>query len=78
MDGWVKTEVIELDPPRRMVWAWWLDGATPTTVTFELASEREGTRLRLTHASYAPRRIPSLTTREGTVLCGERLSRCES
>ncbi|HEX3266853.1 MAG TPA: SRPBCC domain-containing protein [Gaiellaceae bacterium] len=48
-DGWVKAEVTELDPPRRMVWAWWVDDAAPTTVTFELAPEGGGTRLRLTH-----------------------------
>jgi uncharacterized protein YndB with AHSA1/START domain len=49
-DGWVDAEVLELDPPRRMVWAWSVnDGRPPTTVTFELASEADGTRLTLTH-----------------------------
>ena len=49
-DGWVKAEVTELDPPRRMVWAWSVDDAAPpTTVTFELTPEAGGTRLRLTH-----------------------------
>jgi uncharacterized protein YndB with AHSA1/START domain len=49
-DGWVDAEVLELDPPRRMVWAWSVnDGRPPTTVTFELASEGDGTRLTLTH-----------------------------
>lgn len=43
-------EVLELDPPRRMAWAWSLnDGDLPTTVTFELAPEDGGTRLRLRH-----------------------------
>lgn len=48
--GWVDAEVLELDPPRRMVWAWSMDeAAPPTTVTFELSPEAGGTRLRLTH-----------------------------
>ena len=50
-DGWVKAEVLELEPPRRMVWSWSVDdGLGPSTVTFELAAEGGGTRLRLTHA----------------------------
>ncbi len=49
-DGWVDAEVLELDPPRRMVWAWSVnDAVPPTTVTFELTPEDEGTRLKLTH-----------------------------
>jgi uncharacterized protein YndB with AHSA1/START domain len=49
-DGWVAAEVLELDPPRRMVWAWSVDpDAPPTTVTFELTPHAGETRLRLTH-----------------------------
>jgi uncharacterized protein YndB with AHSA1/START domain len=49
-DGWVRAEVLELDPPRRMVWAWSIDDlAVPTTVAFELTPEGGGTRLKLTH-----------------------------
>jgi uncharacterized protein YndB with AHSA1/START domain len=49
-DGWVHAEVVELDPPRRMVWAWTVDSSpAPTTVTFELTPEAGGTRLRLSH-----------------------------
>lgn len=49
-DGWIRAEVVQLDPPRRMVWAWSPDDSSPpTTVTFELAAEQGGTRLRLTH-----------------------------
>jgi uncharacterized protein YndB with AHSA1/START domain len=49
--GWVEAEVLELDPPRRMVWAWSAGAnAAPTTVTFELTPEDAGTRLLLTHA----------------------------
>lgn len=49
-DGWVRAEVTEVEPPRRMVWAWSVDeAAPPTTVTFELVPHDDGTRLRLTH-----------------------------
>jgi uncharacterized protein YndB with AHSA1/START domain len=48
--GWIDAEVLELDPPRRMVWAWSSnDGNPPSRVTFELEPENGGTRLRLTH-----------------------------
>jgi len=49
--GWVHAEILELDPPRRMVWAWSpAEKATPTTVTFELRPEPgDRTRLLLTH-----------------------------
>jgi uncharacterized protein YndB with AHSA1/START domain len=49
-DGWVRAEVLELDPPRRMVWSWHVSFTpTSTTVTFELEPHVDGTRLRLTH-----------------------------
>ena len=49
-NGWIDAKVLELDPPRRMVWSWSVnDGSQPTTVTFELEREGEGTRLRLRH-----------------------------
>lgn len=48
--GWVEAEVTELEPLKRMVWAWSVaDDAPLTTVTFELTPEDEGTRLKLTH-----------------------------
>jgi len=48
--GWIDAEVLELDPPRRMVWAWSSnDGNPPSRVTFELEPENGGSRLRLTH-----------------------------
>ena len=48
--GWVEAEVTELEPLKRMVWAWSVaDDAPQTTVTFELTPEDEGTRLKLTH-----------------------------
>jgi uncharacterized protein YndB with AHSA1/START domain len=50
--GWVDAEVLELDPPHRMVWSWSAnDGNRPTTVTFELAPmDATSTRLTLKHA----------------------------
>jgi uncharacterized protein YndB with AHSA1/START domain len=48
--GWIEAEVLELDPPRRMVWAWSSNDGNPASrVTFELEPESSGTRLRLTH-----------------------------
>ena len=48
--GWIEVEVLEIDPPRRMVWAWATDERTPpTSVTFELEPAGQGTRFRLTH-----------------------------
>jgi uncharacterized protein YndB with AHSA1/START domain len=48
--GWIDAEVVELEPPRRMVWSWTPGRDAPaTTVTFELVSTDGGTRLRLTH-----------------------------
>ncbi len=49
-DGWIHAEVLEFEPPRRMVWSWSVDDAGPsTTVTFELTPEGDSTRLALTH-----------------------------
>jgi len=49
--GWIEAEVLELEPPRRMVWSWsGVDGNPPSRVTFELTPEDGGTRLRLHHA----------------------------
>jgi uncharacterized protein YndB with AHSA1/START domain len=48
--GWVDAVVIEIDPPRHMVWSWSAgDGSPPSRVTFQLVEEGEGTRLRLRH-----------------------------
>ena len=50
MDGWVDAEVLELEPPRRMVWSWSVDDRNPPSkVTFMLARDGEGTRLRIRH-----------------------------
>lgn len=46
--GWVDAEVLELEPPHRMVWSWSAnDGNPPSTVTFHLVAEEDGTRLSL-------------------------------
>ena len=67
-DGWVKAEVTELDPPRRMVWTWTLDDPdAPTTVTFELTPEAGGTRLTLTHLGEIDARAGGLI-RDGWAL----------
>jgi uncharacterized protein YndB with AHSA1/START domain len=50
-NGRIEAVVLELDPPRRMVWSW-SDGfevGEPTRVTFELRREGSGTRLTLRH-----------------------------
>ena len=48
--GWVDAEVLEIEPRRRMVWSWSVDdGNPPSKVTFMLAREGSGTRLRLRH-----------------------------
>ena len=51
-DGIVQCEVLELDPPNRMVWSW-AGGQIDTTVTFTLeATPGAGTRLRLRQAGF--------------------------
>jgi uncharacterized protein YndB with AHSA1/START domain len=49
--GWMECQVLELDPPRRMVWSWssGMQGETTTRVTFELRPEGRGTHLVLRH-----------------------------
>ena len=51
-DGIVRCEVLELDPPRRMVWAW-AGGNIDTTVTFTLEETAgAGTRLRMHQVGF--------------------------
>lgn len=48
--GWTDIEVLEFDPPTRMVWAWEsADIDEPTRVIFQLEPTAEGTRLKLSH-----------------------------
>ena len=49
--GPVDVEVVEVDPPRRLVWRW-IASFGPTTVTFHVSAEGIGTRLRLEHDGW--------------------------
>ena len=61
--GWVEAEVVALDPPRLLTWAWSLGGDDPPTlVTFELTPVGAGTRLTLTHLGEADAAIGDLLT----------------
>jgi uncharacterized protein YndB with AHSA1/START domain len=56
-DGIVRCEVLELDPPTRMVWSWAGGLGLQTTVTFTLTAERaadgaERTRLRMHQVGF--------------------------
>jgi uncharacterized protein YndB with AHSA1/START domain len=49
-DNWVDAEVLEFEQPRRMVWSWSVDDRNPPSkLTFMLARDGAGTRLRLRH-----------------------------
>ena len=48
--GWSACEVLEIEPPRRMVWAWQGAEDDATTVSIELTPVPGGTRLVLHHA----------------------------
>ncbi len=64
-DGIVRGEVLELDAPRVMVWRW-QGGGIDTTLRFDLAPERSGTRLTLTHAGFrgvGPRLVSVILSR---------------
>ena len=50
-DGIVRCEVLEIDPPRRMVWSW-AGGNIDTTVTFTLDESAEGSRLRMHQVGF--------------------------
>jgi len=50
-DGIVHCEVVEMEPPSRMVWTW-AGGTIDTTVTFTLEAIDGGTRLRLHQVGF--------------------------
>ncbi|HEY0755643.1 MAG TPA: SRPBCC domain-containing protein [Ktedonobacteraceae bacterium] len=41
--------ILVCEPPHRLSYTWETPGDDPTTITFELTAENEGTHLRLTH-----------------------------
>jgi uncharacterized protein YndB with AHSA1/START domain len=48
--GWIECEVLEMEPPRRMVWSWRRsESEDPNRVEFRLEPIESGTRLTLTH-----------------------------
>jgi uncharacterized protein YndB with AHSA1/START domain len=48
--GFIECEVIEIEPPVRMVWSWLsTDEGQPTRVEFRLEAVEAGTRLNLSH-----------------------------
>jgi uncharacterized protein YndB with AHSA1/START domain len=48
--GWHECEVLEIEPPRRMVWSWIVnEDDAPTRVEFRLEEIGRGTRLTLSH-----------------------------
>ncbi|MFI7430624.1 SRPBCC domain-containing protein [Micromonospora sp. NPDC049836] len=52
-DGVVHCEVLELDEPRRLRWAW-RGGRLDTVVSWSLVPEGRGTRLFLEHSGFDP------------------------
>jgi uncharacterized protein YndB with AHSA1/START domain len=59
--GYIEAEVIDIDPPHRMVWMWSAgDGNAPSTVTFELSRAGDKTRLRLRHIGEFDSRVAGL------------------
>jgi len=53
-DGLINCEVLEVDPPQRMVIRW--QGSkmrTPTTLTWKLTETPEGTRFRIDHRGFS-------------------------
>lgn len=53
-------EILELEPPRRMVWSWLLEqpgDPPPTRVEFELEPTTAGSRLRIRHSGDRPEEV---------------------
>jgi uncharacterized protein YndB with AHSA1/START domain len=53
--GWTEVEILELDPPHRMLWSFDCTAeATPSRVRFELEQREDHVRLVLTHEGFVP------------------------
>lgn len=55
----VKGRILELDPPRKVVKTWnydWESDSHETTLTYELAPIKGGTRLKVLHTGFGSRR----------------------
>jgi uncharacterized protein YndB with AHSA1/START domain len=64
-DGIVTCEIVALDPPTRLAYTWGNEQLDPPTlVTFTLAAEGGGTRLRLVHSGFAASGPRGLTIRD--------------
>jgi uncharacterized protein YndB with AHSA1/START domain len=61
--GHVECEILELSPPRRMVWSWYgAEDPATTRLVIELEAANEGTRLTLLHTGEADERTVRGTT----------------
>ena len=61
--GYVECEVLELSPPRRMVWSWSsTDHGAPTRLVIELEADGDATRLTLRHTGDVDERTLKGTT----------------
>lgn len=60
--GYVECEVLEMEPPTRMVWSWLsTDLGEPTRVVIALAAIDDGTKLTLKHDGEVDAHLRSLT-----------------
>ena len=67
-NGWngiVTCEIVAIEPPTRIAYTWGNEQLDPPTlVTFTLAEEGDGTRLRLVHSGFAASGPRGLTIRD--------------
>jgi uncharacterized protein YndB with AHSA1/START domain len=69
--GHIECQVLELSPPRRMVWSWSsTDDGAPTRLVIELEAHGQGTRLTLRHTGEADERTVRGTNQGWTTKLG--------